>query len=104
MSATGMNRREFIKKTAATGLVLAGTATLAGCGLGSGGESIKWSEEADIVIIGSGFAGLAAALEATEAGAKVKIIEKNAYSGRKLHYKWWRHGCCRLQNAGGNGH
>lgn len=76
MSATGMNRREFIKKTAATGLVLAGTATLAGCGLGSGGESIKWSEEADIVIIGSGFAGLAAALEATEAGAKVKIIEK----------------------------
>ena len=63
-------------KTAATGLVLAGTATLAGCGLGSGGESIKWSEEADIVIIGSGFCRFGCCSEATEAGAKVKIIEK----------------------------
>lgn len=36
----------------------------------------KWNEETDIVIIGSGFAGLAAAIEAKEAGSSVIIIEK----------------------------
>lgn len=76
MSKARMDRREFIKKSAATGLVLAGTATLAGCGLGAGDKSVKWNEEADVVIIGSGFAGLAAALEAHDAGASVKVIEK----------------------------
>ncbi len=76
MSKARMDRREFIKKSAATGLVLAGTSTLAGCGLGAGDKSVKWNEEADVVIIGSGFAGLAAALEAHDAGASVKVIEK----------------------------
>jgi flavocytochrome c len=35
-----------------------------------------WHEEADIVVIGSGFAGLAAAYEAKKAGNSVIIIEK----------------------------
>lgn len=36
----------------------------------------KWDETVDVVIIGSGFAGLAAAIEAHDSGASVKIIEK----------------------------
>jgi len=36
----------------------------------------KWDEAADIVIVGSGFAGLAAAIEAREAGSSVIILEK----------------------------
>jgi flavocytochrome c len=36
----------------------------------------KWHAAADIVIIGSGFAGLAAAIEAANAGASVIILEK----------------------------
>jgi flavocytochrome c len=36
----------------------------------------KWDDEADVVIIGSGFAGLAAALEAKNAGSSVIILEK----------------------------
>jgi succinate dehydrogenase/fumarate reductase flavoprotein subunit len=36
----------------------------------------KWHETADVVIIGSGFAGLAAAIEAGNAGASVIILEK----------------------------
>jgi fumarate reductase flavoprotein subunit len=36
----------------------------------------KWDETWDVVIIGSGFAGLAAAAEAAKAGAKVVILEK----------------------------
>ena len=36
----------------------------------------KWDEEADVIIIGSGFVGLAAAIEAVNAGASVIILEK----------------------------
>ncbi|MEG1968650.1 MAG: flavocytochrome c [Burkholderiaceae bacterium] len=36
----------------------------------------KWDETADVVVIGSGFAGLAAAIEAKKAGANVIVLEK----------------------------
>ncbi|MDT8377449.1 MAG: flavocytochrome c [Desulfotignum sp.] len=38
--------------------------------------SISWDDHADVVIIGSGAAGLSAAIEARQAGASVKIFEK----------------------------
>ena len=42
----------------------------------------KWDEEADIIIVGSGFAGLAAAIEAKGAGSSVNILEKmKGYGG-----------------------
>ncbi|MEJ2167477.1 MAG: flavocytochrome c [Desulfobacterales bacterium] len=42
----------------------------------------KWDQEADIVVVGSGFAGLAAAIEANQAGCSVVIIEKmKGYGG-----------------------
>lgn len=42
----------------------------------------KWDEEADIIVIGSGFAGLAAAIEAKNAGRSVMILEKmKGYGG-----------------------
>ncbi|MGB9791806.1 MAG: flavocytochrome c [Thermacetogeniaceae bacterium] len=74
MSSIG--RRDFIKGIAATGLVVAGASVLSGCGEASSPESIKWNEEADVVVIGSGFAGLAAAIEARNAKASVKVIDK----------------------------
>ena len=41
-----------------------------------------WDEEADIIIVGSGFAGLAAAIEAKKAGSSVIILEKmKGYGG-----------------------
>ena len=41
-----------------------------------------WDEAADILVIGSGFAGLAAAIEAKNAGSSVIIIEKmKGYGG-----------------------
>ena len=44
-----------------------------------------WDEIADVVIIGSGFAGLAAAIEAHDAGASVIILEKmNAPGGNSI--------------------
>src|SRR5271154_7468151 len=36
----------------------------------------KWDEEADVVIVGYGFAGSAAAIAAHDAGAKVLLLEK----------------------------
>ena len=36
----------------------------------------KWHDKSDVVVIGSGFAGLAAAIEAANAGASVIILEK----------------------------
>ena len=42
----------------------------------------KWDEEADIIVIGSGFAGLAAAIEAKNAGSSVMVLEKmKGYGG-----------------------
>jgi succinate dehydrogenase/fumarate reductase flavoprotein subunit len=35
-----------------------------------------WDEATDVLVIGSGFAGLAAAIEAKNAGSSVVIIEK----------------------------
>jgi flavocytochrome c len=37
---------------------------------------ISWDDHADVVIIGSGAAGLSAAIEARQAGASVKVFEK----------------------------
>lgn len=74
-----INRRSFLKKAGATGLLIAGAAAIPGCS--SATEKVSWKEEADVVIIGSGFAGLAAALEAVQAGVTVKIIEKMPTAG-----------------------
>lgn len=43
--------------------------------------SIEWNNEVDVVIIGSGFAGLAAAISARELGASVIVIEKRHSCG-----------------------
>lgn len=36
----------------------------------------KWDREADVVVLGTGFAGLSAAVAASDAGAKVLVLEK----------------------------
>jgi len=41
----------------------------------------NWHEEADVVVIGSGLAGLAAAIEARQAGAHVTVLEKMKITG-----------------------
>lgn len=41
----------------------------------------SWDEETDVVVVGSGFAGLAAAIEASKAGSSVMVVEKRKARG-----------------------
>lgn len=50
-------------------------------------ENIKAEDtETDIVIIGAGGAGLSSAIEATNSGAKVIVVEKNGFMGGNTNY------------------
>jgi urocanate reductase len=45
----------------------------------------RWDEEADVIVVGSGFAGLAAAAEASGSGSQVIILEKmGRYGGNSI--------------------
>lgn len=82
-----LSRRNFLK-TAGSAAAVAGLAA-GGIGLSStnaeaAGDALpkKWDETNDVVIVGSGFAGLAAAIEAKNAGAKeVVVLDKMPMHG-----------------------
>lgn len=79
-----LTRRNFLK-TAGGAAAVAGLAT-SGIALTPWTAQAatlpkKWDETYDVVIIGSGFAGLAAAYEAKKAGASVIILEKMRTAG-----------------------
>jgi flavocytochrome c len=69
---TKFNRRTFLASGIAAGAAAAAPAHASVC------PSVpqKWDETLDVVVIGSGFAGLAAAIEAHKAGASVAVFEK----------------------------
>ncbi len=52
----------------------------------------QWDEITDVAVIGSGYAGLAAAIQAREAGAQVVILEKMPHYGGKSIISGG--GCC----------
>ncbi|MBW8186695.1 flavocytochrome c [Shewanella nanhaiensis] len=74
-----LGRRNFIKGMgAAAGVAMAAPALA----VSESANGVKWDKEVEVLIIGSGFAGLAAAIEATRKGAKdVHIFEKMSYFG-----------------------
>jgi succinate dehydrogenase/fumarate reductase flavoprotein subunit len=71
-------RRKFLKNTAAAGAAAVATGVLGASTSQAAGVPRKWDREADVVIIGSGIAGMCAAIEAADAGAKVIVLEKDA--------------------------
>ncbi|MBU2646289.1 flavocytochrome c [bacterium] len=73
----GIDRRVFIKGTAAGAVGLAAAGLTVKPWTAEAAEiPKKWDSTYDVVIIGSGFAGLAAAYEAKKAGASVVVLEK----------------------------
>lgn len=82
----GLTRRGFLKSTggaaAVAGMAVGGLAVGTGeASAATGPMPKKWNETYDVVVIGSGFAGLAAAIEAKNAGASAVVIEKMAVHG-----------------------
>ena len=81
-------RRDFLKATGGA-MAVAGVAT-GGLAFASGKAGAaelpkKWDETVDVLIVGSGFAGLSAACEASKAGAKVVVLEKMpTYGGNSI--------------------
>jgi len=79
-SGQGITRRELIKGAAAGSAVAAGA--LSGCSpTAPSNLPEKWDAEADVVVVGLGAAGAAAAIEAGRAGARVIVLERAPVSG-----------------------
>ncbi len=70
-----ITRREFIKSTAVAGAAVAGSGLFA-APAAAAPIPTKWDKEADVVVVGFGGAGASTAIAATDAGAKVLILEK----------------------------
>ncbi len=85
---TNMNRRNFLKAAIASGAVIAAGGALAGCASnntassGTGTENVvgtapvSFSDETDVLILGTGIAGMSAAMDPVEAGHKVMLVDK----------------------------
>lgn len=79
----GLTRRNFMlgSAVAAAGVLMAGCSA-SGNGSGSdAGSAVAWDEETDIVVVGTGTAGIVSAVTAIEAGAKVTLVEKADFAG-----------------------
>ena len=77
----GLTRRRFIQAAVGAG---AGAAVLMEFGTKEAraiAPPKKWDKEAGVVIVGTGAAGLSAAIEAKQAGADVLILEKMPFVG-----------------------
>src|SRR6266853_4477488 len=84
-----VSRRDFFARGAAAGV---GAAVLSGPALAqnSSPQGIQWNYEADVVVLGSGCAGLHAAVRARDLGASVIVIDQNFDVGGKLvHSGGW---------------
>src|SRR5690606_22044909 len=82
----GWSRREFFRQGAAA--AGAGAVALAGVEAAEAAPHgrIRWDYEADVVVLGGGGTGLAAAVRAKDLGATVLVLEQNYDLGGKLSH------------------
>lgn len=73
---TQLSRRHFLASGAAATVGAISSSGAFANASGTAEMPAKWDEVFDVLVVGSGFAGLAAAIEAQAAGAKVAVLEK----------------------------
>ena len=76
------SRRSFLK-TSVAGAVFSSSGILAAT---VSAQTKKWDETFDVIVVGSGFAGLAAAIEAKKSRSKRHRVKKNPNRRRKLNH------------------
>lgn len=73
---SSVSRRSFVG-AAGAGMALAVSASIAATAQAAEADAgVDWDEETDVLIVGAGFAGMAAAIEAKQAGSDVIVIDK----------------------------
>lgn len=90
-STMSLSRRSVLKGTIGLGVMASAGALAMNLAAPGPAEAAvrrlpkKWDETIDVVVVGSGFAGLAAAYEAASQGSKVVILEKMpTYGGNSI--------------------
>ena len=95
MKSTNLSRRSFLQGAGATAAVVATAGMLAGCSANSsegnadssaaGASAVAYEPaenmDVDIVVVGAGSSGVAAAVQAAELGATTLLLEKNTKCG-----------------------
>lgn len=85
--ATGMSRRGFIGSAAVGLMALGSAAALGGCapqkdsGSAPSVEDVAWDRESDVVVVGAGGAGCAAAWHALNGGCSAVVLEATDMAG-----------------------
>lgn len=74
-------RRTFLGSTAALAATAAVGSQLFPTSLHAITAPAKWDQEADVVVVGTGYSGLCAAIEAFDAGSSLILVEKNPVIG-----------------------
>ncbi len=89
-----VSRRRFLGRAAAAAPGAAAAGVLSAWSQTSAKIPSKWDKEADVAIVGTGFAGLSTAITAKDAGAKVLVLEKmpqkhEGGNSRVSGNMWW---------------
>ena len=87
MKNSGLSRRDFVKFSAigATALGMGATNLMA---TPMNEKDVKWDEEYDVVIIGSGFAALAAGVTSAKKRQQSRSDRKNGSHRWQLCHQW----------------